>query len=977
MQFSLDDRTCALSAGEFAAFTLGPRAAGLGGPSGVWRAQLGQEWHARLRARTEADTAARSDARTKADAAFEVPLTLGCSHHGWTFTLTGRIDQIITVFRFPSPDDEVRRPAVSVTIREIKTIAGPLPADERALRADFPEHFLQVITYLALLRIAPANTDRHAPGGRSAPNDPASTREVGTSPLHFRPSAPGDLQAELVFVELGTGITQTVVLTADDEALFQTQLERLVEFLDLRLRARERLRHLCFRPAFAVLRPGQETIQAELAGIFEPVAGQRTGVERRTPRPSTFDLRPSTVLLFEAPTGYGKTGVLLEFALGRLRAGQYSRLLYLTGKSTGQLQVMRTLAEMTSTGPSSSLALPRSLPSAKSMAVAAWQVRPKVEHCINAVFHCVREACSYLAGMEVRWPQSGLARLYLRDDQPRDLEALRAAGREAHICPYEVTRAALPFSDVWIGDYNYIFAPDSRGVFYERPGFKPAETLLIIDEAHNLPARVADAYSYVVRGGDAEAVLAELRRTHPPASLLLAWEHWTRLLAGLPPTDRLDPMTETDLRDAVDHLAMLVSSSPLNYAALGPRVSEQLWQTLALRDWLAGDFALPASADAESAGPEPPVSTLLWCPRAAELHFTCLDASTMIGRTLRAFGAVVLASATLHPTEVLAAACGLDDPSAGRPPRGDQGPAARAPSPPSPSGERLGALSKRQTRALYREITSGQELLKAEEAREAGLPRLLRAQTPWREHAYRVAIDVRVDTTFQHRSRHYAATAGTVEALHGAACKAAEGRMSDVESRPGLSTADPGPATTAVAVFFPSYAYAESIIAALGTVGSPLRAALQPRAADLATQTAWVEESLAQADALLLVLGSSFAESIDLLGGRVTHAMVVGPALPEVNVIQRNRLAGLEAAGFSRTAAFRRVYQIPGMQKVNQALGRLVRAPGQHAKILLHCRRFAETSYASLLAPEYQHGVPISSDEELAGWLNEGTMEPG
>ena len=97
--------------------------------------------------------------------------------------------------------------------------------------------------------------------------------------------------------------------------------------------------------------------------------------------------------------------------------------------------------------------------------------------------------------------------------------------------------------------------------------------------------------------------------------------------------------------------------------------------------------------------------------------------------------------------------------------------------------------------------------------------------------------------------------------------------------------------------------------------------------------------------------------------------MVVGPALPEVNAIQRHRLAALGQAGLHRDAAFRRVYQIPGMQKVNQALGRLVRAPGQHATILLHCRRFAEPSYAALLAPEYRDGAVLGSDGELADWL--------
>ena len=68
--------------------------------------------------------------------------------------------------------------------------------------------------------------------------------------------------------------------------------------------------------------------------------------------------------------------------------------------------------------------------------------------------------------------------------------------------------------------------------------------------------------------------------------------------------------------------------------------------------------------------------------------------------------------------------------------------------------------------------------------------------------------------------------------------------------------------------------------------------------------------------------------------------MVVGPALPEVNPVQRAKLAAFEELG--RDAAFDRVYRIPGMQKVNQALGRLVRAPGQRARVLLHCRRFAE-----------------------------------
>ena len=112
MQFSLDDRSCALSVGEFAGFTLGPRDAGSAGAGGLWRAQLGQQWHAQLRSQTDAEVAARNGARTRADAAFEVPLTLPCVHRGWKFTLNGRIDQIVTFFELPLATTTERPPAV-------------------------------------------------------------------------------------------------------------------------------------------------------------------------------------------------------------------------------------------------------------------------------------------------------------------------------------------------------------------------------------------------------------------------------------------------------------------------------------------------------------------------------------------------------------------------------------------------------------------------------------------------------------------------------------------------------------------------------------------------------------------------------------------------------------------------------------------------------------------------------------------------
>ena len=385
MDFNLDQRRATLSVGEFAEFSTGPRDYG-SGAAGLWRAQLGTHWHQELRARATAEQPATE---------FEFTIGGQLAHAGWTLTLSGRIDQLV-------------REGSGAVLREIKTVMRPLPADEAALRADYPGYFVQLAAYATLWRLTlPPGTPRAA------------------------------VRGELVFVEAGSGLSQTVPLTGADDGLFAAQLERVGEFLTLRLRARERLRGLRFRPAFDTLRPGQETTQAELTASFE-----------RHP-----------LVAFEAPTGFGKTGVLLEFALGQLRSGHFDRALYLTSKSTGQLQVVRTLAAMQVPATDGDAGPP----------VAAWHVRNKAEHCVNGVFHCVRESCGYIDRLEARWPASGLSRFYRFEREARDLDTLRAAGRDARICPYEITRAALAFNDVWIGDYNYVFAPRNRGLFYLQP----------------------------------------------------------------------------------------------------------------------------------------------------------------------------------------------------------------------------------------------------------------------------------------------------------------------------------------------------------------------------------------------------------------------------------------------------------------------------------------------------------------------------
>jgi Rad3-related DNA helicase len=141
---------------------------------------------------------------------------------------------------------------------------------------------------------------------------------------------------------------------------------------------------------------------------------------------------------------------------------------------------------------------------------------------------------------------------------------------------------------------------------------------------------------------------------------------------------------------------------------------------------------------------------------------------------------------------------------------------------------------------------------------------------------------------------------------------------------------------------------------------------------NLTEQSTFIDEGLLMADALFLILGSSYAEGIDQLGGRVEQIMIVGPALPEVNLIQKKKME--DHVSLSRDEAFRDTYIRPAMRRIHQALGRIVRAPGQSARVLLHCKRFAEDAYQSELAPEYQSECHLLSDADFFAWLNSSKL---
>lgn len=94
------------------------------------------------------------------------------------------------------------------------------------------------------------------------------------------------------------------------------------------------------------------------------------------------------------------------------------------------------------------------------------------------------------------------------------------------------------------------------------------------------------------------------------------------------------------------------------------------------------------------------------------------------------------------------------------------------------------------------------------------------------------------------------------------------------------------------------------------------------------------------------VLGGAFAEGIDLPGKRLIGAFLATLGLPQLNPVNeqiRERMQALFGAGYDYT------YLYPGLQKVVQAAGRVIRTPSDEGVVHLMDDRFAQAQVRALL----------------------------
>ncbi|MBL1225657.1 ATP-dependent DNA helicase [Enterococcus sp. BWR-S5] len=164
--------------------------------------------------------------------------------------------------------------------------------------------------------------------------------------------------------------------------------------------------------------------------------------------------------------------------------------------------------------------------------------------------------------------------------------------------------------------------------------------------------------------------------------------------------------------------------------------------------------------------------------------------------------------------------------------------------------------------------------------------------------------------------------------------------------------------------FFPSYAYLDMVYDAFKKKNPAIRTLIQQTDMNEQERERFLAEFIPDPKETLIgfcVLGGVFSEGIDLKGSRLIGTAVISVGLPQINEEQELIKNYFDEQGLG----FQYAYQIPGMNKVLQAAGRVIRDAADRGVVLLLDQRFASPAYQRLVPPHWYRAQVLSTIHHL------------
>ena len=544
-------------------------------------------------------------------------------------------------------------------------------------------------------------------------------------------------------------------------------------------------------------------------------------------------------LFANAPTGIGKTISSIYPTIKALGEGKLERMFYLTAKTITRQNAEEAFSELKN----------------KGLVFSAVTITAKDKVCFKENTLCQKDYCEFANGYYDRINDAVL------DIFSHETFISRATiedyARKHTLCPFEFSLDLAFVADAIICDYNYIFDPKvSLKRFFDE---HKRNSVLLIDEAHNLVDRAREMYSAELT----KKPFLTLKRDYKGSQLSVSSNKVNKYFIEIKKkcTEDGQLVLKELQEDLVELLEEFVKCAEIELLQPAKLDDQQLL--------LDTYYAATAFVRTSKIYDERFVTYVEADNQEVLLKMFCLDPSYQLQQIRKRFRATIYFSATLLPFQYFMDMLGDSK----------EDYTLAIPSP----------FAREQTEVFIQPISTRYRA---------------------REHSKKQILDMLA-------------------------------RL--VNSRQGNYL-----------IFFPSYQYMKSVYEEFRTAFPDIKTIIQNNSMDELEREQFLEEFKEDNIATLIgfaVLGGIFSEGVDLKGNRLNGVVVVGVGLPQL-CLERNIIKDY----FHSTGknGYDYAYTFPGMNKVLQAGGRLIRSETDTGVIVLVDDRFLTPKYQSLLPVEWK-----------------------
>ena len=635
------------------------------------------------------------------------------------------------------------------------------------------------------------------------------------------------------------------------------------------------------------------------------------------------DLRAGKILFAEAPTGIGKTISALYPAVRCFGEGRADKIFYLTAKNATRREAFLAMEKLVATG----TPLRATVITARESVCLLEAARAGSAR-VSAFCH--PDACPYAKGHYSRVSAAIEELLATGNGLFSGLTILEAA-RKWQVCPYELSLDLSERCEVVICDYNYAFSPavSLRRYFSDGlPGTPGHRYIFLVDEAHNLPDRARDMYGASLSLGALQSV----------QNALHDYETSLAHTGGIFPLE--------DGPDADEGRTPRLSSASLD-DILGAmsRLRGGCAETME-----TGGDGVRRGVSLDHAEPEELVTAVRRLTTTAERWLRYHAGHPLYGTVdamavdLRAFRTACdlragadesfVTFTEVEGEEVTVRLVCLD---------------------PAP-------LLRPVLRSTVGSVLFSATLTPADYFADIlGGDRdslLVSFDSPFPRDRLRVAVCDRVSTRYGDRDSSYRRVVSYIAAT--------------VAAKRGNYM-----------VYFPSYGYLEKVLELFRRKYPKVRTVVQTRGMSGAARDAFIAafaeaEENAPTQVGFCVLGGSFSEGVDLPGNCLIGTVIVGVGIPglsnERNIMReyfdRRDDGEINAAVGPGGRGYAYAYLYPGMNRVLQAAGRVIRRSEDRGVVVLIDDRYAAPPYPALFPAHWEDlaavGDPVSLNRYLA-----------